>query len=340
MRPHRGISYLSNKAITSFPTSQRQDILGFVPTSITANQRSLFLLKRHKTSSSSSSSIPPPKNPPLTKNSSMPDIKFEPHQQQGNSILHEKAARAAELHAELNALLESQAKRRAEEANRPFGAGLLDFAKKSKSELINIFSAFTCVLLAWQIVSIRRGAKKLIQSAEESQEMLKEYQQVLKILSSDDFVKRVENSYKRKLQRVKEGNHRGGASSVSKGWFGSRSANKVMDDSNGVVDHSSDEYIAEKDVLSNILRAELSKVIGDRAMSAEELQEKKLLELQREMGLITKEQSEERKGLEKGSSSVAGEGTGSGLDQILVQLENDGNESQPSTVVKRSKGFI
>jgi hypothetical protein len=267
----------------------------------------------------------------------MPDIKFEVHHNhpQGNSILHEKAARAAELHAELNALLESQAKRRAEEANRPFGAGLVDFAKKSKSELINIFSAFTCVLLAWQIVSIRKGARKLVQTAEESQQKLQEYQQILKILSSDDFAKNVENSYNRKLQKIRENR---GVVSERKRWFGRTSSNNKTDNPT-VVDH--DKLTTEKEILSNILRAELYKVIGDRAMSAEELQEKKLLELQREMGLITQEKSQGRSGLNEGSSlSIGEEGTGGGFEQILVQLEKDENDTQPGTIVKRSKGFI
>jgi hypothetical protein len=251
----------------------------------------------------------------------------------GNSILHQKAARAAELHAELNALLESQAKRRADEANRPFGSGFLEFVKKSKSELINIFAAFTCVVLAWQIVNIRKGARKLLQNVEEMGQKLEEYQQILKILSSDEFIKGVEDSYRRKLEK----DTRGGWVNEKK-WFGKR----VQQDKGVGAGADSDASVgAGSDMLSNILRAELCKVIGDRAMSTEELKEKKLMALQREMGLIQESKKHYKNDSGIGDVVRTKDQEVGGLEDILVEIVQDENNAQPSTrIVKRSKGFI
>jgi hypothetical protein len=52
--------------------------------------------------------------------------------------------KAEQLHKELNDLLKAQETRRQEENNRPFGSGLVQFFKSSKSEMFNIFFAFVC----------------------------------------------------------------------------------------------------------------------------------------------------------------------------------------------------
>lgn len=52
--------------------------------------------------------------------------------------------KAEQLHKELNDLLKAQETRRQEENNRPFGSGIVQFFKSSKSEMFNIFFAFVC----------------------------------------------------------------------------------------------------------------------------------------------------------------------------------------------------
>lgn len=52
--------------------------------------------------------------------------------------------KAEQLHKELNDLLKAQETRRQEESNRPFGSGIVQFFKSSKSEMFNIFFAFIC----------------------------------------------------------------------------------------------------------------------------------------------------------------------------------------------------
>ena len=101
-------------------------------------------------------------------------------------MLHEKAAKAAQLHRELEDLLEAQERRRAEELSQPFGSGFLSFLRRGKSEFISIFAAFCCVLLAYQIASMRRGARALLERAEEREATLADLRATLAALVGDD----------------------------------------------------------------------------------------------------------------------------------------------------------
>ena len=239
-----------------------------------------------------------------------PEINFD--HRKGNSILHQKAARASELNAELNALLDSQAKRRADEMNRPFGASFLDFVRNSKSQIINIFATFTCVLLAWQIVNIRKGARKLIESAEETNEKMEEYKLILRMLSSEEFTTKVSKMHEKEMKK------REGQGSGKSSWLG-RSDPKSIE--------------KESDSLSAILRSELVKVIGNRALNNTEIEELKLVELQKEMGIV-------RAKKEKASSvkSATSDSSLAELEQLFIEVQKDGDSDR--TVIKRSKGFI
>ena len=52
--------------------------------------------------------------------------------------------KAEQLHKELNEMIKAQKDRQREEAQRPFGSGLVQFFKASKPEMFNIFFAFVC----------------------------------------------------------------------------------------------------------------------------------------------------------------------------------------------------
>ena len=263
--------------------------------------------------------------PPGGGGNKAPEINFDPRK--GDSILHEKAKRAAEIHAELNALLEQQAKRRAEEANRGFGAGFLDFVKKSKSQLINIMAAFTCVLLAYQIVNIRKGARKLLDQAEENNISMEEYRKILRVLSSQEFVEKVAKAYEMERARNNIPDTKG----ASGGFFG-----KFSNTSSATNGNVSSE---EMKVISDVLSSELSKVIGDRALTSAEIEEKKLKLLQKEMGLV---QAEKKKRESSGNYRSDTDSFQSlqkefGMEDILK--DNDSSSENSNRVVRR-KGFI
>jgi hypothetical protein len=287
-----------------------------------------LLAKRTKTSSPSSSS---PKQADPTK-ISPPEIKFD--HRKGNTILHQKAARAAELHAELNTLLESQAQRRAEEANRPFGAGFVDFIKKSKSELINILAAFTCVMLAYQIVNVRKGARRLIAQAEETNGTMEEYKQILRILSSDEFVKGVNDQHLKDMkmdENMRETNRFGRIGVL----FG---RGRVSNNTSPNVDEVG-TAMEEKDIMIKALKSELYKVIGDRALTSMELEEKKLMQLQKEMGLV-QEAKKKRDMKNQAQFNNSTDDSLGGLEQIFIELQSEDGSNSPKTITKRTQGFI
>ena len=190
-----------------------------------------------------------------------PKIYFDPTK--GDTVLHQKAARAAELHSELNALLDKHAQRRADDLNRPIGSGFIEFMKKSKSEMINIFAAFTCVVLAWQIMNFRRGARKLIDNVEERSLEVEELKRLLKVMSSDEFIARVSHKQMTRLLEKSE--------VPSQRWYSFQT--------------NTSQTVEVKDgeaLFRTILQQELTSIIGDAALSELEVEEQKLLEFQKE----------------------------------------------------------
>ncbi len=242
--------------------------------------------------------------------SKAPEMNFD--HTQGNTILHQKAKRAAELHSELNQLLDKQAKRRADEMNRPFGAGFLEFMKKSKSEMINIFASFFCVCLAYQIYGIRKGARKLLDEAEEHNKEIDEYKKLLRVISSNEFHSNISQAYENEVKKRSEARKSNNTTRGS-GWL-SRNANS---DTSATASES-------ENILSNMLKIELEKLIGDVALTDSEIQEKRLAALQSEMDKVQERKTQ--------TDSLGG------LEQIIVDSQSQ--DSTPGQRVLKRTGFI
>ncbi len=255
-------------------------------------------------------------------NRQAPEINISPPE--GNTMLHQKAARAAELHAELNTLLDAQAKRRAEELNRPFGAGFIDFVRKSKSELINIFAAFACVLLAWQVSNIRNGARTLLEEAEQKELRIEKLKKILRALSNEEFSDRVVRAYEERLltnSKVDE------VERSLKDWFLRKRIREEINEQQNKSENDSGNLL-----LKNILQDELQKTIGDVALTAYELEEKRLKVLQKEMGIIDMKK-DENKTFSNSDPSLGG------LEQVLAEVQQEDGSDSSKKLVKR-KGFI
>mmetsp|Transcript_19334 Transcript_19334/g.41747 ORF Transcript_19334/g.41747 Transcript_19334/m.41747 type:complete len:327 (-) Transcript_19334:62-1042(-) len=271
--------------------------------------------------SSSSSSTKKPFEPPT--------IKLDPSKNE----LHEKAARAAQLHDELNALLEDQAKRRADELTRPFGSGFVDFVKRSKGEMINIFAAFCCVLLAYQIASMRRGARKLLERAEEREGAIAELRAVLASVVGEAFVSDLADKCADAVANSDSTNTSPSSSSSSRGWFSRTSS-------------SSDEELERiRRIIRPVIERELELFIGDRSLSDKEKEDKHLEELQSMMGVPTSTVELNVATVEAKPAqtkvSEKEEATLGGMEELVVEIQKSEGEHDTSEegtkVLKRRK---
>ena len=249
-----------------------------------------------------------------------------------SSVLHEKAARAAELHAELNVLLDKQAKRRMEELNRPFGAGFIQFMKNSKSEMINIFAAFMCVVLAYQIAVIRRGAKILVEQGEERDKVVEDLKLVLRTMSSKDFTDRLAEKCINAVD-TNNGEVLNASTHQKEGllsWFG-RSKNNTSSES---LLHNRSSVIGE------VLKSEIQKISGDIALTDSEMAEKRMKELKAEMGLREKLMKENNPSKQQDESTDKPDNSLLGADELISEIQSGIKGNSEQVVVKRKKGFI
>ena len=282
----------------------------------TSGPRNAAVTRTVRPSSSSSTTKKPFEPPP---------IKLDPTKSQ----LHEKAAKAAQLHAELNALMDQQAKRRAEELARPFGSGFIDFIKRSKSEMINIVAAFCCVLLAYQIASMRRGARKLLDKAEEREGIVSSLRAVLGVMVGDAFI---DNLAAKCADAVAKESAAGNAPS-SGGWL-----------KRGGAMTTDEERI--KAIIIPIIERELTAYVGDEYLSDREKEEKNMQELQRMIGVPTKVSAEisvkEDASTTKSGNEADGkkaQGQLGGIEELIVEIQK-GDADQDnvgSTVVEGSQ---
>lgn len=255
----------------------------------------------------------------------------------------QKAAKAQQLYEEVQVLLQKQAKREQDYRNRKFGHGFKEFVRENKSEFINIGAAFTCVLLAYQIVGMRKSATYYKEASEETQVKLEEYRQIMRVLSSDSFVESVVGELKQKQnqpQKVDIGDvddestvNKGSNLSHGSWWSGLRQQQQKI---------SSEKQEGHEDVNSNIilkevLKTELLKVIGDKGLTSSEIHDKKIQQLN-DSAAVTDSQNE----------TTSKQGLPGEFTQILTDVQKEISSDQKldlgsnneKKVVKRSKGFI
>jgi hypothetical protein len=65
--------------------------------------------------------------------------------------------------------------------------------KANKTQFLNIGASFFCVLLAYQIVALRRSGRSRQRQLDETREKLSQKQSLLQSLTSDEFVTRMAN---------------------------------------------------------------------------------------------------------------------------------------------------
>ena len=237
-------------------------------------------------SSSSPSSSPPSSSPPSSaaaKRAAARKAAFEPPaislDPARGGLLHEKAAKAAQLHRELEDLLEAQERRRAEELSQPFGSGFLSFLRRGKSEFISIFAAFCCVLLAYQIASMRRGARALLDRAEEREATLADLRATLAALVGDDGLEGLADACARAAAAA-TGEGEGGEEGEGWSWSGGGGGGGWFARAAGGGDVG-----RARTAIRTVLERELRAIVGDRALNDQEMEEKRLSDLKGMMGV-------------------------------------------------------
>lgn len=219
--------------------------------------------------------------PPSITNSNAPKTVVDERQQ--------AIEKAEQLHKELNDLLKAQETRRQEESNRPFGSGLIQFFKSSKSEMFNIFFAFICVLLAYQIHKMRTGIKKLLDEQDMKRKEIDQLRGLLATLSKEEdsatdsngeettphnnnnnniFSMTLAEKCAEVVRRMFENSEK----KAGYGWIlGRKLATRDSLESDNLIDE-----------LQSVILTEIHSVIGDAAYTPEELKERRVAALKGE----------------------------------------------------------
>jgi hypothetical protein len=233
------------------------------------------------------------------------------------NFLQEKAQNAARLHAELNALIESQAQRQAKESSKPFGSSLKKFIKMNTKEFLNIFVAFMCVLLAWQITLMRKKARNLVDLSDEKEQIIKELRGILRQLSHQDeaFIDIVVERFVHEMKIYENSSDESLAENrwnYLKGMFWGANHRRIEDEEN------------MRATLRLVVKQELDKVVGTATLSQDEMRQKKMFDLKSEMNI----------------SSSANLTSERDLVHLLNEANGEDNNSDESRIIKTRKGFI
>ncbi|KAL7549732.1 hypothetical protein ACHAWF_013005 [Thalassiosira exigua] len=158
------------------------------------------------------------------------------------------------------------------EIKQPFGSGFLSFIKKP--EVVNIFFAFVCVLLAYQIHGMRAGIRKLLAENEEKDAEISRLRGVLASMSGGGEENREEGTHEASfasklaqkcagvVRRIfEESEKRAGYSWILGKKLASGDALEL-------------ENLAEE--LQPVILTEVQSAVGDAAFTPEELKERRV----------------------------------------------------------------
>ena len=191
-------------------------------------------------------------------------------------IRQDKAERAAQLHSELESLLQNQKKRIQEEKEQPFGSSAARFLRKNRSEMINVAASFVCVLLAFQLATLRRATKQLQQQVQDKENEIQEKQTLLQSLTEPSFVQTLSEKCTKALQSFNESaptssnnNNGGGLLFWSRQKETAAAASRV-----------------ETAAVVQVLQQELERRIGDAGLTDEQKKQRRVQQLKAEEVLV------------------------------------------------------
>lgn len=247
-------------------------------------------------------------------------------------------------------MIATQKARQIEELERPMGHGLLQFLKASKPEILNIFFAFICVLLAYQIHGMRAGIRKLLTEQEEKDSEIDRLRGLLAIMSEKNAIvgeggddeevdDTIDNSFSARLAQKCAGIVRqifeASEKRVGYSWIlGKKLA-------------SGDALELEKltDELQPIILSEIQAIVGESAYTPEEIKERRVAALQvvehnaeqQSINMLAGGDGSQQSG--ESSASIADAQMGELLG-LLDDVSGEGDGNATSTKVRRTRYTI
>jgi hypothetical protein len=214
----------------------------------------------------------------------------------------EAMARIDGIRRELEVIMDKQQKRQ-QENNVGMLRAVTGFISRNKQELLNMFATFMCVILAYQIVGMRKGRDNVESKLESTRRAVEEKESILQALQDDDFVNKVASRVSDELDEEPK----------STSWWGKPR-------------WSQDDQAA---VIARVLQQELQARIGDAGLSEETKKQLRMKELQR---LKMQQQGIEELQLLQLTLGVLGDKPEAILEQVVEEVGDNG-----TTVVKKRK---
>ncbi|KAL7476077.1 hypothetical protein ACHAW6_001954 [Cyclotella cf. meneghiniana] len=265
----------------------RTRALSFIRHSTTLNRRNLQP-KSPLVPSSCSSSLPIPslpwRNRPWWSPSISPSTTTIRRPSSNSKDAHQEAIEKAQrLHAELNEMIAAQRAAQKALSEKPYSSSLKEFLTSAKPQLINIFFAFVCVLLAFQIHGLRGGYKKLLADAEEKNDEVERLRSILRKMCDipaahdevdDDDDERAPPSFSLALsEKCTDAVRSIFARSDAKPGYAWIAARKLA-----AADPAESARFA--DALRRVIVREMREAAGDAVWNEEEKKERRVVELQ------------------------------------------------------------
>jgi len=295
--------------------------------------------KKSSKSSSKSEELPPLPVSPLKAKQRY--LESKKNLDSAKSDLSDVNARILQLNKELDGVRERNAKLLDKELNKPAWRKLVDPLKRYRHSLYNVLAISLAYVLAHKLFMARKEEKQASASLAEAVEEQTKLKHLLSSLMDDDSVSKIASEC---LEAIGSDGGDGQSAAVvgsnkSGGWFfGSKPSHGGLQTGNGyLADLERQEVLQQK--LIPIIRQELQDMIGDAALSENELKEKMMQEVIEEGKAQVEELSDNpekllREVLAGGDAGVEGVADGANPSSSLNVVSSE-TDAQGNKVVKK-----
>lgn len=246
------------------------------------------------------------------------------------------------------------------EMKRPFGSNFIAFINKSKPQIVNIFFAFVCVILAYQIHGMRAGIRKLQTMNDEKDDTIDTLRNILANLSEEGtssgtvVLETDDDDQCNELSAAATTNNYTNSFSMSLATKCANVVRKLFQESERKVGYSwilgKKFAVGDEIVLTNLIEklhavilTDIQLAVGDATFTPDELKERRVaaLKIEKQQDIISNGYQSSNGNIVGASRSDASMGDLMGLleevhSQDLVDAEksSDDNEDGVNTTTK------